>query len=1126
MTKEMTMIHLLTPRTLRQARLAALLAALAAALLVLSLGAAAAVAATAAPGWTLDSFAAPTSFSAADNGNCATAVANGRDPQAVCDSYILSAQNAGAQLTDGSPVTVTDSLPPGLTVQKISFFWLGAGADAAGLSGASNGVDLADFGVCDTTSVSCTFPLALQPDDTLRMVVYVTVDDPSAAGTLTNSATVTGGGAPAVSTTSQNPVGSPPPPFGASGFSSFAVGQDGQPSTQAGGHPYELDTRIDFANAINPVATNGAQTGPNSVEFPKDIAVDLPLGFLGSALATPQCSFDQLSTSKLGGGCPPDTVVGHIFNEPISNAIVNGPIFNMVPEHGVAAEFGYVDALRGAHALYARVVPTAAGYVLRTTSVDVPEVSFTDLVVNFYGNPAVRDGSGNTPVALFTNPSDCTGRPLTTTLHMDSWEHPGRLSVDGTPDLSDPNWKSASSESPAVTGCDRLQFSSTLSAKPDTSVADSPSGLDVDIRVPQSEDPSALATPPLKRAVVALPAGFTVNPGSADGLGACTPAEIALGSASSPACPESSKVGTVELQSPLLPGTLAGSIYLASQFDNPFHSLVAGYVVVDDPATGVVIKIPGNLTPDPVTGQITGVFDNNPQFPFSDLKLHFKGGPRGVLATPESCGTFTTNASFSPWSAPDSGPDLSLSDPFQISSGCVSGFQPSFTAGTQSPQAGAYSPFVLSLSRSDTDQNLQGLSVKLPLGMVAKLAGVQECSEEQLGSISSAPGTGAAQAANPSCPAGSQVGTVQTGSGVGPDPLFLAGKAYLTGPYKGAPYGLAVVVPALAGPFDLGTVVVRQALYIDPSTAQVTAVSDPFPTILDGIPLRLRRVDVDLNRPDFTLNPTNCNPMSINATTSSTGGLTATPSSRFQVGGCQELGFTPKLQMSLTGKGQTRSATHPTLTANLTQPGGQANIASTKVTLPLSLALDPKNSNNVCNYDTAQAVHGGPVGCPASTIVGKATANTTLLSQPLTGPVYLVQGIRFGRQGQRIHTLPSLLIPLRGQIALDLRAQSSVSGGKLVTTFPTIPDAPVSKFTLQINGGRNGILVITGRGRTICGKPQTANANFGAQSGKQESLSPRLSTSACRGVHKKTKHHKRSKKRAPRHSADVVDQRA
>jgi hypothetical protein len=408
------------------------------------------------------------------------------------------------------------------------------------------------------------------------------------------------------------------------------------------------------------------------------------------------------------------------------------------------------------------------------------------------------------------------------------------------------------------------------------------------------------------------------------------------------------------------------------------------------------------------------------------------------------------------------------------------------------PQAGAFAPFALSFSRSDSDQDLSGLTVSLPAGVSAKLAGVPLCSEAD---IAAARGrSGAAELASPSCPSGSQVGTAQTGAGPGSDPFFLSGKVYLTGPYKGGPFGLVVIVPAVAGPLDLGTVVVRQSLNIDPTDAHVTVTSDPFPTILQGVPLRLRRVDVVLNRPNFTVNPTSCNPMSIDASLTSVGGASASDSSRFQVGGCAALGFSPKLKLGLSGKGKTRSGDHPKLTANLSQKKGQANIALARVKLPLSLALDPNNSKRVCPFATAQAVHGGAVGCDANTIVGSATARTPLLSQQLKGKVYLVQGIRTNAQGQQIHTLPTLLIPLRGQFAIDLRAKTSVSRGRLVTTFPTVPDVPVSSFKLTISGGKKGLLVITGRGRSICGKAQRSAATLDAHSGKQERSSIKMAT--------------------------------
>ena len=625
---------------------------------------------------------------------------------------------------------------------------------------------------------------------------------------------------------------------------------------------------------------------------------------------------------------------------------------------------------------------------------------------------------------------------------------------------------------------------------PDTHTADSPTGLAVDVHVPQATNaPNTLATSMLQNADVTLPSGMAVNPAAADGLQACSEAQIGLDNTSQPTCPDASKIGSAEIDSPIQADPLTGSIYLAQQTSNPFGSLLAIYVAVQ--SDGVLIKLAGELVPDPKTGQLQTIFTNNPQLPFTDFKLDFFGGNRATLVTGDSCGTFTTTSSLAPWNG---GVAATPSDSFTISSGCVSGFAPTFAGGVTNAQAGAYSPFVLSFARSDTDQEISGLTVTLPPGVLANLGNVPLCPD--------------ANANAGTCSADSKVGTVEIGSGAGSNPFFLPGSVYLTGPYKGGPYGLDVVVPVLAGPLNLGTVVVRQSIQVDPTDAHVTVVSDPFPTILDGIPLRIRRVDVSLNRPNFTINPTSCNHMSVSGVLTSTDGAVSSGTSPFQVGGCLALGFSPKLKISLTGKGKTRSGDHPTLTANLTQSSGQANIRSAKVTLPLSLALDPNNSKVVCSFATAQAVHGGAVGCPANTIVGTASATTPLLSQPLTGNVYLVQGIRTNAQGQQIRTLPSLLVPLRGAVALDLRAETSVSNGKLVTTFPTVPDVPVSSFKLNITGGKKGLLVITGRGKSICGNTQKSAATLDAQSGKQESLSIKMAT-PCKRV---TKHDKKHKK--------------
>jgi len=1097
MTKEtkMTRVHRLlardlpTPRSPRLARVALTASALASSVLLLAAAGlpAAANAATPGPGLQLRMIATPTAFSAGD------------DSSGSGDRYTLLVSNVGAAATDGTPITITDTLPNGLS-------FTGAGCTISG------------------QTATCTYDSEVVPPmgQTDPLYLGVSVDPGVPANTtLTSTATISGGGAAPMSTSVSTVVNpSTPPAFGVQDLTSYLADAGGAPDTQAGAHPNSLLINFDVNSLVDPTGTNPLRPTGDL----KDVVVDLPVGFIGDPQAAVRCPLSALiindgANGLPTSGCPAASEVGTLdfssfgnwFQSSVGENLLAGVpigIFNMVPERGFPAEFGFSYA--GFPVLmYASVVGNGAGTHLRVTIPGIPAAGVLGTLgaqVMFFGNPAAQDGGATTPTAFFTNPSDCSGQPLTTTIHVDSYEDPGRHNPDGTPDFSDPAWKSATTTTPPVAGCNALHFAPTISLQPDTTAPDSPSGLNVDLQVPQNSDPNGLATPDLENATVTLPQGVTVSPSAANGLQGCSDAQFDVASNDPASCPLASQVGTVTLHTPLLPNPLPGEIYQGAPLCSPCSNadaqdgrMLREFIQIDDPVTGVVVKLPGTVSASPTTGQLTASFAQNPQLPFDDLKLAFKGGPRGVLSTPSTCGTFTSTADLSPWSSPFTS-DALTQDSFTIS-GCGNPdtFAPTFTAGTVNPQAGAYSPFTLSFSRSDSDQIFSGLTASLPPGLVAKLAGVPLCSDSDANA-----GT---------CPASSQVGTVEAGAGPGSEPFFLPGSAYLTGPYKGAPYGLVIEVPAIAGPFNLGMVVVRQALYIDPTTAQVTAVSDPFPTILAGIPLQIRRIDVDLNRPDFTINPTSCDPMQISATLTSTGGMSAPVSSRFQASNCQALRFSPKLRMSLTGKGKTRSGDHPALVSTLTQPFGQANIHNVKVTLPLSMALDPNNSQHVCNYDVGLAVHGGAVGCPASTIVGSASAITPLLSQPLTGKVYLVQGIRFSKQGQRIRTLPSLLVPLRGQIALDLRAKTSVNAGSaLVTTFSTIPDAAVSKFTLTITGGKKGLLVITGRGRTICGKPQITGATLGAQSGKTENSSIRMST-PCGKAKKAAKHGKKPGKK-------------
>jgi hypothetical protein len=663
---------------------------------------------------------------------------------------------------------------------------------------------------------------------------------------------------------------------------------------------------------------------------------------------------------------------------------------------------------------------------------------------------------------FMTNSTSCS-TPQTASVTVDSYE--GESKTTTTP-VSAP------------TGCDLLSMSPTLSAGPDTSQADTPAGYNIHLSVPQNEQPYALATPEAQNVSITLPAGTALSPPVANGLQGCTDAQFAANS-----CPSASKVGTASITTPLLPDQLTGSVYIGSPTPSQMYRL---FIIAS--GDNVTVQLSGQVRPNPATGQLTTVFDQNPQLPFSDLNVTLFGGPLAALANPEGCGTFTTTSDITPYSG---GPDATPSSSFNVT-GCSSAFAPSFTAGTTNPTAGAYSPFTLTFSRQDSQPELSSISASLPPGLFAKIAGVPLCSN--------------ASANAGTCSPASRVGTATVGSGAGSHPLFLSGPVYLTGPYNGGAYGLATVVPAIAGPYNLGTVVVRQSLRIDPNDAHVTAVSDPFPTILDGVPLRIKTVNLTLDRPKFIVNPTSCSPFKIGATIASVGGARAPVSSRFQVGGCQELPFFPSLAINLTGKGQTKSGKHPTLQAALKVSSGQANIASARVTLPLSLALDPNNTRVVCSVAAAAAIN-----CPANTIVGSVTAVSPLLRHPLSGKVYLVQGIRTNSKGQQIKTLPSLLIPLKGDIQLNLHAQTAVNGaGALISTFTPVPDAAVSSFKLTINGGKHGILVITGSGQNICKAPQRGTGILTAHSGKVATLSIKLGTPCGRAKKGKKSHSRKT----------------
>ncbi len=1063
------------------------------------------------PAWSVQSVAGPTNFVPGENGH-------------RTQSYRVFVTNVGSRATDGSPVTITDTLPEaeGVTQNSgIHFF---------------DYKDKEDEGEPIGCGDPCVWNRVIPPGDILEMDLPVGVSASAPEGPVTNTVTVTGGGAAPVTINAQNAIGKTPAPFGINEFGFGVTGLDGAPDTQAGSHPYAVSTSLDFTSEIVSAAADPEDYSPSQAV--KDVVTDLPLGFAGSTLAAPRCPLADLREAPTpnGGtytfGCPADTQIGEVTLHTLASAgpassliddtFALSPVYNMVPEHGYAAEYVFdIGGLFAVH-LFASVVHTSAGYVLRVTSPDSPSQFLglgdkggilAGITLTLFGDPGAEDeaedGGGSLhsvgiPSAPFlTNPSDCSGLPQATTVHVDTWTQQGAYNADGEPDFSDPNWLEAKSPLPATTGCDMLQFSPSLTAAPETMQADSPTGLVSHLAIPQAPNNDlSLATPDLRSATVALPAGLALSPSSADGLQACSDAQWAEESEQPATCPEASQVGTVVAHTPVLGEPLEGQVFLGTPNCGPCTlsdaqngNLVRLFMQLRAPNSGIVLKVPGTTTVDPTTGALTASFPEAPQQPFGDLTLTLKGGPRAPLATPQSCGTFTTNSTLTPWSAPESGPPALSPSSFEIGSNCNPGFSPSATSGTTNNQAGAFSPFVLTASRTDGEQDLSRVSVTTPPGLLAILRGVERCPEPQAGQ-----GT---------CGANSLIGHASALTGAGSHPFYAqGGQVFLTGPYKGAPFGLSVVVPAVAGPFNLGNIVVRAAISVDPHTAQITVVSDPLPSMVDGIPLQVKTVSVAIDRQNFMFNPTNCEPLSVGGTLSSTQGASANVSSHFQAANCAALPFKPVFNVSTQAKSSKQNGA--SLTVKGTFPAGEAGIHSVAVVLPKQLPARLTTIQQACPEATFAA---NPASCPAGSNIGIATATTPILATPVSGPAYLVShgGAAF----------PDVVAILQGEgITVDLVGSVNIKKGITSSDFGTVPDAPITSFQLTLpegpHSGLTAVLPASAKG-SLCGTSLSMPFTITGQNGAQLKQNEKIAVTGCPAPKKKPKAKKaRARARASR----------
>jgi hypothetical protein len=1025
---------------------------------------------------------------------------------------VLLASNLGDASVDAGqePVSIADTLPPGLTPVSIE-----------GIAGRNRSLNRGAV-TCQLSSLSCTYGEGtLPPFLPIEVVVGVNV-----TGTVTgkNKASVSGGGAPTVATRRPVHVGEAPGPFGVEDYGLSLEEPGGSPDTQAGSHPFQATFALTLNQKLAHSTGQPREPGegpealaPQPVAQAKDLVIKLPPGLVGNPTVFPRCRTPELTTNL--STCPQGTAVGVamislIFPHgplPFEKAPV--PLFNMEPSAGEPARFGF--KINSTTVFIDTAVRTGGDYGVTTTVSNInQEVAFLSSQVTVWGVPGdpshdISRGSGcieayeagNTahpcqpseqahPAPLLSLPTSCTGE-LQSSIEADSWNAPGRW-VPEPPLASDPM--------PAMDGCNRLPFTPSISVTPDGQAASTPTGLTVDVHVPQeaSLNPTGLAESAPRNITVALPEGVQVNPSGGDGLLACSeglvgfqgfeelpsipgtqtaiftprlPGSLASKEAGETAalepglnfCPNASKIATATIRTPILPHPIEGAVYLAAQNQNPFESLIAMYIVAEDPVSGVLIKLAGQVHLSG-TGQLVATFGNSPQAPFEDAELHFFGGERAPLATPAHCrennaeypGEYVTNAVFTPWSGNEA---VNSSSGFKITSGphgtpcppAALPFSPSLTGGTTNITAGAFTQLTTTIGRPDGQQDMQSVQLHMPPGVSGLLSGVKLCPE--------------AQANEGTCGPESLIGETTVSAGVGSDPVsVVGGKVYITEHYAGSPFGLSIVNPVKTGPFDLehdtsnpaqqpacDCVVVRARIAVDPTTAALTITTDPsgphaIPHLIDGIPVQIQKVNVLINRPGFTFNPTNCNPAQITGAIVSAEGADSPVAVPFQVANCANLKFTPKFTVSTSGRTSKRNGAN--LSVKLSYPGGsfgaQANIARVKVELPKQLPSRLTTLQKACLAATFET---NPASCPPQSIVGRAKVITPLLPVPLEGPAYFVShgGAAF----------PSLTIVLTGYgVTVRLVGDTFINKkGVTSSTFKATPDVPFDTFELTLPQG-------------------------------------------------------------------------
>lgn len=1021
-------------------------------------------------------------------------------------TIIASVENLGDRAVggEGSPVRIQDALPEGLKAISITGAkWFGNVFHALS---------------CTLSTRTCTLESSLAPYQQMEVRIRVKVE--GAHSGEQNSVTVAGGGAPSKTVERPLTISEEPTPFGVDDFELAAEEEGGEPTTQAGSHPFQVTGSYVFNQGDEKTGTSG-KPEVLPVGLPKDIDSLAPPGLIGDPTPLATCTTAQFTHMTVGGAinaeeneCPAQSAIGMAavtIEEPyVHYTTITVPLFNLEPAYGEPARFGFAVPIAGATIVLDTSIRSGPGedYGVTVSSLNTTEqVDTLSAQVTFWGVPGdprhdssrgwscLSESEGlehglcvpaseTNPPSFLTMPTACDG-PLKASAQVDSWASP---SLKEYP---------LAEEMQSLDGCNREPFSPSISSQPSTNRASAPSGLDFNLDF-QNEGLTAaegIAQSHLKDISVALPEGLTVNPSAGVGLLGCRPAEYARESISSlqgEGCPDSSKLGTVEVTTPLLPVPIDGNIYIAQPYENPSDSLIALYIVLKNPEKGILIKLAGRVSPNPQTGQLTTIFENNPPLAFDHFNFHFREGQQAPLISPPSCGTFETKAALTPFSEPSS--ILTDSSAFQITEGyeggpCPQGvpFAPQIQAGTLNNDAGAYSSFYLHLTRTDADAEISSFSTNMPPGLSGIIAGIPYCPEADIALARAK--SGQEELASPSCPLASELGHSLVGTGVGSVLAYTPGKVYLAGPYDGDPFSLVSVTSAVVGPFDLGTVVLRFGLQINPTTAQVSvnpSASEPIPTILRGIVTHVRDIRVYIERPNFIVNPTSCDPMAISSTVGSNLGQSQTVSSRFQATNCQSLKFAPKFSVSTQAK--TSKANGASLSTKLTYPanslGSYANIAKVKVELPKQLPSRLTTLQKAC---TAKQFEANPAACPAASFIGHATVHTQLLPVALSGPAIFVS-----HGGE---AFPSLVIVLQGDgVTIDLTGTTLIKNGITSTTFKSTPDAPFSSFELTLPEGPYSALAANAN---LCQSKLVMPSEFLAQNGALTKENTPISVSGC-----------------------------